>query len=353
MREQIKQKKYERVFIIATSIFVTFVNNLPYYSFYFYSNEDSKGPEQTLLESVSKISWYTLQCFISILLLAFINYYLMKVVYPKISKSILKYSILTILNLALSVALFKLTYFLAGQTIGYPFGERWTINFYIWKYINITPLSILIAYILNLIIRKRTVESKNERLKQENLSNQLKTLKDQIKPHFLFNTLNTLSSIIRNDSRESGLSFVNDLAIVYRYILEKSNDDVVKISDELDFAISYIRILKKRFYNAVNFSIDIPERYKKYNILPSTMLLLVENALKHNEFSNTTPLTVDIFVDGNFVIVQNNIQKKETEANGLGIGLQNLNLRYAILTNREIIINKNEGLFSVRLPIIK
>ncbi len=348
-----KQRKYEITFLMVTSLFVTLLNNLPYYSLYFISSDKYKGPELTITEMIYHISWYTLQCFFSVIIIAFLNYFLMKVLFPKILSLVLRYGILVFLNIVLTFLLLMVSLSLSEIIIGFKYGEGFAMKFYVWKYIYLTPLSVLMAYILNLIIRKRIIERKNERLIQENLTSQLKALKDQIKPHFLFNTLNTLSSVIRNDTKESGLNFVDDLAVVYRYILDKSNEDVVKVSVELDFAKSYIRILEKRYGKSLEINVSIESKYEKYSIPPSTFLLLIENALKHNELSKTNALVVNIYIEENYLVVSNNILPKEEKTPGLGIGLQNLSKRYLILTDREIVIKKEKNMFIVRLPMIK
>lgn len=346
-------RKYELTFLLASSFLVTLLNNLPYYYLFFDTTSKYKRPDLTVFEQFYNISWYTGQILISIVILSFFNYYIARYLLPRKSNQIISTLLLFIYNIVIAILLFRASFYLAYFTVGYPFSEEFAYKYYLWKFVYLTPSSLLIAYILDLIIRKRIVESNNAKLIEENLSNQLKTLKDQIKPHFLFNTLNTLSALIRNESRDVGLTFVDDLASVYRYILEKSNNDLVDIKDELEFAYSYIRILKKRFHNSFDNEILIPEKYFSYQIPPLTLQLLIENAIKHNEYSNDSPLHIKIVIDQNNIRVENNLKPKEDDSSGLGIGLQNLNQRYIILAKKEIIINNNDNKFIVRIPLIK
>ncbi len=344
-----QQRKYELSFLILTSLLVTLINNLQYYSLIF----DSTPHLSKIDFSIFGISWYTLQTLISILLFSFFTYYWSGYFMPKKSSLPVKSILIILYNFIIAFVLFRASFYFAGISVGYPFGEETSFKYYLWKYIYITPSAMLIAYVLNLIVRKRSVEMNNAKLIEENLSNQLKTLKDQIKPHFLFNTLNTLSSIIRNESKNEGLKYVDDLAIVYRYILEKSSQDLVELKTELDFANSFLRLLKKRFFNSLDCEIDISDKYFVNRIPPLTLQLLIENAIKHNEISESSVLVLKIFTDRNNIVVENNLQPKKSDTPGLGIGLQNLNLRYKILTDKEIIINKAENKFIIKLPLVK
>jgi len=346
-------KKYEINFLVYTSLMVTLLNNLPYYSLFFTSSPQFPRPNLTVLEITYNIVWYTLQCLVSILLISFFNYYWKKYVLPKNAKLWLLIPLVTIYNVLISYALLKASMWIAGHTVGYPFGEDFAWKYYFWKYIYLTPSAVLLAYVLQLIIRKRLVERNNARLIEENLSVQLNTLKDQVKPHFLFNTLNTLSAVIRNESREEGLKYVDDLANVYRYILERSNHNLVDMSVELGFAESYLRLLKKRFHRKFEIEIDIPNKYHQFQIPPLTLQMLIENAIKHNELTDASPVMIRIYIQNFHIVIENTIHEKTSDSSGLGIGLQNLNMRYKILMDKEIQINKANNTFIVKLPLLE
>jgi LytS/YehU family sensor histidine kinase len=236
--------------------------------------------------------------------------------------------------------------------IGRPFGDFGAINYYKWKYIYLTPSAVIIAFILNLIINKRIIEITNAKLSEENLSFQLKTLKDQVKPHFFFNTLNTLSSIIRTQDREEGLKFVDDLAQTYRYMLEHNKLDMIKLKDEIEFTGSFIRLLKKRFGENLHIVFNISDFHYSTLVPPMTFQLLLDNAVKHNEISDSRPLTIKIYNDNEYIIVSNHRNQKKEDTSGTGIGLSNLMMRYDILTGKKIQIQSTETEFNVKLPLI-
>jgi len=346
-------RKYEISFLVFTSLLLTLMNNLPYYSFHFSSSTTFPKPDLSALELAYHITWYTLQSLMSILFLAFFNYYWKKFLLPKNLANWLKFVLVTLYNVVLSYALLKASMYIAAITIGYPFGEQMAFKYYLWKYVYYTPFAMLMAFILHLILKKRTVELNNARLIEENLSVQLNTLKDQVKPHFLFNTLNTLSAVIRNESREEGLKYVDDLANVYRYILERSNHNLVDMSVELGFAESYLRLLKKRFHRKFEIEIDIPNKYHQFQIPPLTLQMLIENAIKHNELTDASPVMIRIYIHNFHIVIENTIHEKTSDSSGLGIGLQNLNMRYKILMDKEIQINKANNKFIVKLPLLE
>ncbi len=242
---------------------------------------------------------------------------------------------------------------MADLLIGHPFGDYVAINYYLWKYIYLTPSAILIAYILDLIINKRMIEIKNAKLSEENISFQLKTLKDQVKPHFFFNTLNTLSSIIRTQDKEEGLKFVDDFAQTYRYILEHNKLDMIKLKDEIEFTGSIIRLLKKRFGKNIHIDIGISDIHNLTLVPPMTFQLLLDNAVKHNEISDSRPLSIKIYDDNENIIVSNQRNQKKDDTSGTGIGLSNLMMRYDILSGKKIQIQSTEAEFIVKLPLIK
>ena len=344
-------RKYEISFLVLTSLLITLMNNLPYYSLHFTSSTTFPKPDLTALELAYHLIWYTLQSLVSILFLAFFNYYWKKYLLPINLANWLKFVLVTLYNLILTYALLKASMYIAGHTIGYPFGEQVAFKYYLWKYIYYTPFAILMAFILRLIIKKREVELNNARLIEENLSVQLSTLKDQVKPHFLFNTLNTLSAVIRNESKEEGLKYVDDLANVYRYILEKSFHNLVDMIVELGFAESYLRLLKKRFHRKFEIEIEIPNKYHQFKIPPLTLQMLIENAIKHNELTDASPMLIRIYIQNFNVVVENTMHAKASDSSGLGIGLQNLNMRYKILMDKEILISKTNNTFIVKLPL--
>lgn len=177
------------------------------------------------------------------------------------------------------------------------------------------------------------------------------SLKNQIDPHFLFNSLNVLSSLIE-ENPTNAQKFTTSLSKIYRYVLEQKDKELVTVQEELAFAKTYMNLLKMRFEDSITF--EIPENYdnQEAKVVPLSLQLLLENAIKHNIVSEQKPLHIKIFVQNDSLVVQNILQKKEILNDRKGVGLQNIISRYEILTNRKVIINQSENQFSVQLPIL-
>jgi sensor histidine kinase YesM len=186
-----------------------------------------------------------------------------------------------------------------------------------------------------------------ERLKKESVTLQLQALRNQVNPHFLFNSLNTLTSLIEKDQKLA-ITFVKQLSDMFRYMLEQDSHETIGIQEEIKFLESYIYLQKMRFGENLKISIDIPDL--NHNLVPLSLQMLVENALKHNEVSNEKPFHVIIFEEPDYVVIQNPIQPKMLEVPSKGIGLQNLRSRYKFLSDKEMLILSNESEFIVKLP---
>lgn len=190
----------------------------------------------------------------------------------------------------------------------------------------------------------------NEQFKQAHLRAQLLSLKQQISPHFLFNSLSTLKTM-SNDTETK--SFVIQLANVYRYLLNSNTGDVSRLSEELRFIDSYLYILRHRFEEALRVSVNIPDSYHQFLIPPLSLQLLIENAVKHNALSPEKPLCISIEVnDKHELLVTNCLQPKRVAEESTGLGLQNIRDRYQLLFNKTIGVVCSEESFTVSLPLI-
>jgi len=198
------------------------------------------------------------------------------------------------------------------------------------------------------IIRRSEMEEK-EKLKQQNLQNELSALKNQINPHFLFNSLNSLNSLIRENKEAT--TFVNKLSYMYRYILQSGQQDVVLLKEELKFIDSYIFLIKARYRDRFSIEIAIDEKYLSYKLPVLALQLLVENAVKHNEISEKKPLEVRIYIENDFLIVENKIQPRTTFVDSTGQGLVNIEKRYQLLKGKSISISNENDIFRVQLPL--
>ncbi len=182
-------------------------------------------------------------------------------------------------------------------------------------------------------------------------SAQFESLKNQIDPHFLFNSLNVLSSLIE-ENPESAQKFTTSLSKIYRYVLEQKDKELVTVQEELNFAKTYMNLLKMRFENSITFELPTDFSNEDAKVVPLSLQLLLENCIKHNVVSESKPLHIKIYIENNFLIVENNLQKKEVLSDRKGVGLQNIVNRYAILTKRNVLVEENENAFKVLLPIL-
>jgi len=217
--------------------------------------------------------------------------------------------------------------------------------------ISVFLLAIVVANLLLLMKKMRIAEQENIRLVEEKSKAELSTLKEQLSPHFFFNTLSTLSSIVRNEKKELGLEFIGEISKTYHYTLA-SKQDLVSLKEELDFLHSYLFLLKKRFGEKLSFSQELPDDLLASKIPPMSLQLLVENAIQHNVITKETPLHIRIFAEGEMICVENKLQEKESGVHSFGIGLQNLSTRYRLLSQKDIIITKDKQKFGVKLPLI-
>ncbi|MBN8824265.1 MULTISPECIES: histidine kinase [unclassified Spirosoma] len=191
----------------------------------------------------------------------------------------------------------------------------------------------------------------NERLKKAKLRHQLDTLKSQINPHFLFNSLNSLSMLIYESPRQAE-AFVDELSSVYRYLLRANDQELTSLNRELQFIRSYFQLLKTRYGAGVELTIAVDNDVLEHRLPPLTLQLLVENAVKHNVILPAHPLAIRIQTQGNTLIVQNNLQRKTTAVLSNKVGLSHIAAKYRLLGQRAISIQEDNGLFVIALPLV-
>jgi sensor histidine kinase YesM len=215
---------------------------------------------------------------------------------------------------------------------------------------------IFITHVYETVFLVKESESemiRNEQLERARAEAELEALKNQIDPHFIFNSLNTLSYLIE-DKPAKAKQFNDNLADVYRYILQNKARGLVLLREEIDFLQSYFLLLRIRFEGAVQLKLTITEEeMEQYLIPPISLQVLAENAIKHNEFSESTPLLFEIELVNEELVVHNGVRKKTLRKASSKIGLHNLQERYKLTTNKEIVVKEEEKDFTVRLPVLK
>jgi sensor histidine kinase YesM len=194
--------------------------------------------------------------------------------------------------------------------------------------------------------------TETEALKRENLQTQLDSLKSQINPHFLFNNLSSISSLVTEDP-EKAVKYINELALVYRYLLQANEKDLVTIEEEINFTLSYTDLLKTRFGKGIQLDVDLSEESRLSFIPPLTFQLLLENAVKHNVVLAEKPLHIKIFQSNDHIIIENNLQRKNSQPFSNKMGLKNIISKYNLLNQGSVQVTESGETFSVSIPIIK
>ncbi len=192
---------------------------------------------------------------------------------------------------------------------------------------------------------KQEIVAKTETAKFE-------SLKSQIDPHFLFNSLNVLTSLISENPNQAE-KFTTKLSKVYRYVLEQRNKDLIPLSEELNFARTYMELLGMRFEDAVQFEIPSNISDDDLKIVPLSLQLLLENAVKHNVVSSLKPLKISIYEEDGYLVIQNNINPKEAIGKSTKVGLRNIADRYGLITQKRVLIENDNKIFKVKIPLLK
>ncbi len=198
--------------------------------------------------------------------------------------------------------------------------------------------------------KKAFVQSEN--LKREQLHTQFESLKNHIDPHFLFNNLNILSSLIDKKNVQAQI-FLDSFADVYRYVLQNKAAELVKVEKELEFLESYVYMLKQRFSGALHLEVAIPEKSKKKYIPPLSLQMLIENIVKHNVISEDSKLKINVFVEDNrYLVVKNTLKRKKPDKYSSQSGLKNISKRYNYLSDEVIQIIDDNETFTIKLPLL-
>jgi two-component system LytT family sensor kinase len=213
-------------------------------------------------------------------------------------------------------------------------------------------MTMLFAQVFRLLLNNYQMRLTNATLLKTNAETRFEVLKNQVNPHFLFNSLNTINSLIVTD-QQAAVQYVNNMSDVYRYVLKSHELNFITLEEELRFMNAYTHMLKGRYGNKIHLDCTIRPLYWQYRLPPMALQILVENAVKHNVASHSKPLHIRIYTnDTDMLVVENNLQKRTGGAPSTGVGLQNLNLRCKYLSNRHLIIQQTETGFSVTVPLM-
>lgn len=228
-------------------------------------------------------------------------------------------------------------------------------SFYLWNVAvnaTVTIVCMLIAISYRSIKEKYLVELENEALLKETAQAKFAQLREQVNPHFMFNSFSTLNGLIE-ESPERAKTFLMNMADVYRFVLKSESANTVSLDEELQAAKVYAAMIGERFGEAVRFHFAIPREKLNLRVIPLSVQMLIENAVKHNHFDPSSPLIVRIAVNGAYLEAHNNLQKRVQVGKNHSIGLYNLNQRYKYAAKQEVIITQTKDDFHVKIPLLK
>ncbi|MEO1030350.1 MAG: histidine kinase [Bacteroidota bacterium] len=329
------------IFIIATSF--SLLVNIPRIIFLF----GSEGPVMNSLLEVS-----VEDTIFRIVMLFGFSYIVLKFNLLWLQKLRVKHRVWAYLGLNLLILLVWVLSFTLVNDLIYSFNDysiNPRLNAFVYFFVMVMLLIISRAILLNNQSKLDVIEK--ERLKQQSLQNELAALRNQVNPHFLFNSLNSLSLLVREDQKAAG-KFINKLSFLYRYILQSKDQDLVTVKEELKFLESYVHLIKERYRDNFNVNIHINDALLQKKLPTLALQLLMENAVKHNEISNDKPLYVDVFDEDGWLVIKNKLQKRTGRIESTNTGLSNLNTRFKLQMDKNIEILKDDTHFSVKIPLV-
>ncbi|MEI6139865.1 MAG: histidine kinase [Mariniphaga sp.] len=345
-----KQKNLKNYLIIALliSFAISILIHFPAYFDRIAYDEENQLTSKGIFDFIFELTITTLVAFLMFLM----NYFILKPFQKQANTRSFDILPATILTLVL-VFFLNHSFFAIKRLLVPDDGQNHFRTHYTFQNMVVGTAVLICVIIIRLIFQKQRIELENERLKTESLQSQFDSLKNQVSPHFLFNSLNALQTLIREDA-DIAQKYVRHLSLVLRYTLQSNENKTVTLNEELSFLDSYIFLIQLRF--GTNFKIEmiIKDEFATFRIPPLSLQTLVENAVKHNEISKKKPLTIliETTTDQNMV-VSNRIQEKINPDSGTSIGLANLAKQYQLLANKMITIKKTNNKFTVIIPLLK
>ena len=345
-----KQQNLRKYLIIALliSFAISILIHFPAYFDRIAYDEENHITGQGIFDFIFELTITTLVAF----LLFLMNYYILK---PFKKQQDTKYFDILLASIFTFVLVFLLnhSFFAIKRFLVPDDGQNHFRTHYTFQNMVVGTAVLICVIIIRLIFQKQRIELENERLKTESLQSQFDSLKNQVSPHFLFNSLNALQTLIRENS-ETAQKYVRHLSLVLRYTLQSNENKTVTLSEELNFLDSYIFLIQLRFGSNFRIEMSIKDEFANFRIPPLSLQTLVENAVKHNEISRKKPLTIKVETTlEQTLTVSNPIQEKINPEPGTEIGLSNLAKQYQLLADTTIAIQKLNNEFTVIIPLLK
>lgn len=281
-----------------------------------------------------------------------VNYYIVKPL-DGLKKISIKQIILSIVITLVSVYLLSDLFFAVKHLINDENNPNKSELLYFFRDIFMAIVVLIFVYMIKIFYEKQAILLENEKLMLENLQSQYQSLKNQVSPHFLFNSLTALKELI-DDDPGNARKYVGHLSRVLRYTLQSNENQTVCLSDEIESVKSYLFLIKMRFGENLKIDFKLDESYRNYRLPPLVIQTLIENAVKHNEVSKRNTLIIKLTTtEKPSLVVTNTLRERITHEPGTGIGLANLSKQYQLLCGDEITISKAENEFRVEVPLLK
>jgi LytS/YehU family sensor histidine kinase len=221
------------------------------------------------------------------------------------------------------------------------------------KYLIVLIVAFLYGRIYGMLLKQQQIQIENEHLRTENLQTRYNMLLGQISPHFFFNSLNSLSMLVREKSDEKALAYIDQLSYTFRYIIQNGQNTLSTLEEEIEFARAYGELFKVRYADKLFFDIDINPELNSWMLPALSLQPLIGNAVKHNTITRKMPLNVKIYTEGTTLIVSNRKAPKIEAEPSTGIGLENLRNRWLLIAGREFEIVESDEFFTIHLPLQK
>ena len=270
------------------------------------------------------------------------------------TSSILHILVLLLLVVSDSLIVSVILYYVPPTAVRLQALDLHPLSCIMYYSIGFLPINLLLCVMADLVIYFLRYDQQMRQMKQQHSKSQYQyhQLKQQLNPHFLFNSLNILDYLVQNGDKERASAFIKKLASIYRYLLNTGDSKTVTLAEELKFVDNYTDLLKERFIEGFNVLVSAEPSLMSRQIIPCALQLLVENAIKHNVANAQHPLFVKIITDGNSIVVSNNIQPKINVNPSTEVGLKNIERQYSDIADKSIIVSNDGATFSVTLPLL-
>ncbi len=348
MKTNSEKAYFTIAFLLSLAIAITI--RFPLFMTFLFGDGGHRHGERLLI-SFSHLGAELVITFLVALLMFSLNFFILKPL-QKIGKLNILTIILSVLLTLISVFILNFLFFSLLSHIDTEPRPRGYQDEFIFRNFYVSALVVGCILIIRLIFQKQHVQIENETLRREALQSQFESLKNQLSPHFLFNSLTALKTLIA-EAPDTAQKYVNDLSKVLRYTLQSNEKQLLTLREEMAFSESFLFLIKLRFDTNLTVNLNIDTKYSEYKLPPLTIQTLIENAVKHNEISKRKPLVLTIETDGKAnLVVRNIIQEKITAEEGTGIGLTNLSKQLQILNGKDITIKREHNEFRVEIPLI-